>query len=233
MNWIIPISIGFFGSFHCIGMCGPINLALPLGNNLNFKFFNRTLQFHLGRILSYSLLGAVFGGLGYGLKIAGLQQTISIFLGVVMILSVVLPQTLKIFKSTEKFYGDSAHFVKIYLGKLLGNKNASLISVAGFLNGLLPCGLVYLGLAGAIATGNYFEGMLFMFFFGLGTLPALLGLLLFKNFASKNILSGLRKAIPVFIIIMGILFILRGLNLNIPYVSPKISGEVSEVEQCD
>lgn len=233
MDWVIPLSIGFLGSFHCIGMCGPINLALPLGNRFNFKFFYKTFQFHIGRILTYTLLGAVFGGLGFGLKIAGLQQSISIAIGILMVLSVLLPKTLKIFKKTESFYVNLTRKVKLHLGRILGARNSSVIFVAGFLNGLLPCGLVYLGIAGAIATGNYFDGGIFMAFFGIGTLPAILGLLLFKGFAKPKSISFFKKAVPTFILVLGVLFILRGLNLDIPYVSPKISGEVSEIEQCD
>lgn len=233
MDFWAPLAIGFVGSFHCVGMCGPIQFALPLGNSLNFKFFFRSLKFNIGRIFTYALLGGLFGGLGFGLKLAGLQQSISIALGIIMILTVLIPQSLKLFQTTERAYAQLTQKVKIKLGKLLGQKNASMLLFAGFLNGLLPCGLVYLAIAGAIASGDYFNGAAFMAFFGLGTLPALFGVLLFKGFSAQSKIKIFQKAIPVFIVMLGVFFVLRGLNLDVPYLSPKISGEVSGIEQCD
>lgn len=233
MDFAAPLAIGLLGSLHCVGMCGPINLALPLGYKLNFKFFFRSLQFHTGRILMYGALGALFGGLGFGLKLAGLQQWLSIGLGSLMIVSVLIPQFLAKTRKTQFFYESLTHRVKLNLGKMLGSKNASILFIAGFLNGLLPCGLVYLAIAGAISSGNFQDGAMFMVFFGLGTLPALLGVILFKGFISSETLSKSKKIIPLFIVFMGVIFVLRGMNLGIPYISPKINAPATSIEECN
>ncbi len=90
----------------------------------------------------------------------------------------------------------------------------------GMLNGLLPCGLVYMAIAGAIGTGGVAEGSLYMILFGLGTIPMLLSISLAGNIMSIAVRKRINKLIPVLVVIVGVLFILRGLSLGIPYLSP-------------
>ena len=100
----------------------------------------------------------------------------------------------------------------------------------GMLNGLLPCGLVYLAVAGASATSGAIEGASYMALFGAGTLPVMLSVIVAGNFISVNIRNHIRKAMPYVILLIGILFILRGLNIGIPYVSPKM--DKGKVHSC-
>ena len=214
--------IGLLGSFHCIGMCGPIVLALPPGEHGNVAFILGRLLYNAGRVLTYAILGAVFGLLGTGISVAGLQQWASISLGVVILLAVLLPS-----KSKQVFI-DKLQFslltsrLKIYFGKLFKKSSQGSLFLIGIVNGFLPCGFVYIGIAGAIATGSLLNGILYMALFGAGTIPIMFGVSLAGNFISLKLRQNISRFIPVLASILAIIFILRGLNLGIPYLSPKL-----------
>jgi sulfite exporter TauE/SafE len=110
--------------------------------------------------------------------------------------------------------------VKSALGKELKKKTPDTFLTIGFLNGFLPCGLVYMAVFAAIATGNLLDGSLYMVLFGLGTIPLMTTAIYISRFLKGSIRQHIQKAIPVFVIIIGALFILRGLGLGIPYISP-------------
>ena len=212
--------LGLLGSLHCIGMCGPIAMMLPVSKTNSTKKHVQILLYHLGRIVTYSLLGTVFGLVGKGLLLTGLQQQLSIFIGILMILLVVFPKishtlTFKISPLTTVL-----NKLKLQLGLYLKKESYYAIFTIGFFNGFLPCGMVYLALVGAIAMGSLFESTLYMFLYGLGTVPLLSVLIYVKDAFSNTFRNQLQKAIPVFVIVIGVLFIVRGLGLGIPYVSP-------------
>jgi len=233
MNVLWPaITLGFLGSFHCVGMCGPIALALPLNQS---SFLTKTLGvvlYNLGRMFTYALFGALFGLLGQSFVIAGYQQSLSITLGVLILLMVLMPAKIvnrfKFTSSISSFIGK----IKQQLGGLFKKKSYSSLFFIGTLNGLLPCGLVYLGVAGAIATGNGLQGSLFMALFGLGTFPAMVVLSFLGNTISVNFRAQMRKVVPVFVVAMAVLLILRGMNLGIPFVSPEMSATKAECHKC-
>ncbi len=220
MYLVSAIVLGLMGSFHCVGMCGPIAIALPLNNTNWFTRIIGSLLYNLGRALTYAVMGAVFGVLGEGLQLGGFQRWISVVMGSIMILAVLFPALFKGSKKLDKYlYGYNARLKKRF-GLLFNKASYSSLLIIGLLNGLLPCGLVYMALAGAIATGGVSSGALFMFVFGLGTLPMLLLLSLIGNVVSGSIKSRINKMIPYVIVIIGTLFILRGMNLGIKYISP-------------
>ena len=212
--------LGLLGSFHCIGMCGPIAFALPVDRTNKSKMVFQTFLYHLGRLSSYAIIGLVFGILGKGLYLAGFQQRLSILMGVIMIVIVLIP--VKLFnkynfsKPLYKFIG----YVKSKLGFYLKRRTNSTFLSIGFFNGFLPCGLVYMALIGAIATSDAVNGILYMFIFGLGTVPMMSVAVLAGNFLKVSVRNKIQKVIPVFVVIIGLLFILRGLGLGIPYISP-------------
>ena len=211
---------GLIGSFHCIGMCGPIAFMLPLDRNNKPKMIFQTAIYHFGRLLAYALIGLLFGLVGKGLYIAGLQQNISILVGVIMIFSVIIPvKVFNQFKITQPLY-KAIGGVKKNLGLYLNTKSYKALFLTGFFNGFLPCGLVYMALLGAIETSNAILGALYMFIFGLGTVPMMTVAVFAGNFLKLSIRNKIQKAIPVFVVIIGLLFILRGLGLGIPYISP-------------
>ncbi len=213
--------LGLMGSFHCVGMCGPIAIVLPLkGKSWFFRVFNG-VAYNVGRSITYGLLGFIFGLAGAGLSLAGLQQKVSIAMGLVMILLVVLPWIFGGSFSAENLGTSVFNRIKKPLTRLMQSGSTGALFLIGLLNGLLPCGLVYVALAGAIGTGSLSAGVLFMVIFGLGTLPLMLLVSLAGNMVGKTLRNRINKWIPALVILVGLLFILRGLNLGIPYISPK------------
>lgn len=226
MNFIIPaLTLGFLGSFHCIGMCGPIALSLPINPTNLFHKISHLLLYNFGRTITYALLGLVFGIIGQTFSFFGFQQYLSIALGILILVSIFFSSSIAAKnRFTSSFY-NMMTFVKSKLLKLFQKKGWLSVFNIGLLNGLLPCGLVYMGIAGSIATSNYFNGMLFMVFFGLATIPVMLSLSLLGNIIQLKFRRTVKNAIPIILSVMAVLLILRGLNLGIPYLSPKISQE--------
>mgnify|MGYP000704685630 FL=1 len=217
---LTAIVFGLLGSFHCIGMCGPIAFMLPVDRTNNVKRITQILVYHLGRIFTYGLLGLLFGFLGKGFYLFGFQQYVSIIIGVIMILMIVLPKkTIHKFSITKPIY-KLLSGVKNRLGKELKKKRVDTFFTIGFLNGFLPCGLVYMAIFASIATANVLQGSLYMMLFGLGTIPLMTTFVYLGNFTTSLARKRIQQFIPVAVVVIGTLFILRGMGLGIPYVSP-------------
>ncbi len=225
--------LGLLGSFHCIGMCGPIAFVLPVDRSNNIKKFFQIFLYHFGRLLAYSSIGLFFGILGKSLNLFGIQQKLSILVGVLMIVLILIPnQTLNKYNFSKPIYKGVSK-VKNALGAALKKKTPDTFLTIGFLNGFLPCGLVYMAVFGAIASGHILEGGLYMFLFGLGTIPLMTIAVYAGNFLKGKARRHIQKAIPVFIVVIGLLFIIRGLGLGIPYLSPKpVTETVSTNFEC-
>lgn len=230
--FITAFTIGLVGSFHCIGMCGPIAFALPTKSSSSYHKVLSGVIYNSGRLTTYVLFGLLFGIVGQGISTASSQQIISIVLGVVFILAVLIPKSLLNKINPTGSIGFYISIVKSSLGKLLSSSSPLNLILIGLLNGLLPCGLVYVAIGGSIATGSVTQGALFMLAFGLGTLPMMFSAVLISNFISVGFRNRIRKIIPVFIVLMGCLFILRGLNLDVPYLSPKINVVQPFIQDC-
>ncbi len=222
--------LGLMGSLHCVGMCGPIAFMLPLDRGNRLKMFSQVFVYHFGRIAAYALMGLAFGFFGKGLYVFGVQQNLSIFIGILMILTIIIPQ--KIFNKyrlTQPIYKVISK-IKGGLGKALQKKTADTFLTIGFLNGFLPCGLVYMALFAAIAMASPLEGSLYMALFGVGTIPLMTSAAFLGGVLKTPVRKRIRQLIPIFVVLVGILFILRGLGLGIPYVSPAPVGEVVTAE---
>lgn len=220
MDLITPLTIGLIGSFHCIGMCGPIVVALPLKkHNLGSKITGAIL-YNSGRVVTYSALGVLFGLLGRGIHLARFQQWTSIVLGIAMIISVLFPFFFREKITIGSLFSGLAARLIIRLRKLFTDRSYFSLLMIGLLNGLLPCGLVYVAIAGAINSGNVGSGALFMMLFGIGTIPLLLVAILASDAIGQRIRSKMQKVVPYFVFTLGVLFILRGMSLGIPYISP-------------
>lgn len=213
---MFALLLGFMGSFHCIGMCGPIALTLPVQHLSGAKKMAGILLYNAGRIVAYMSMGIIFGWLGKQFYLGGLQQWLSVSLGVLLLLVLLFKYVLH----KRLFNFPQFTFVKQILGRLISQQRFSTLFGIGFFNGFLPCGLVYLGIAGAVATGDIWHGMFFMGAFGAGTLPAMAAVTWFSQLISIPIRQRIRQMIPIVISVMAVLLILRGLNLGIPYVSP-------------
>ncbi|MDC8005205.1 sulfite exporter TauE/SafE family protein [Aureisphaera galaxeae] len=226
--WYSALIFGLLGSFHCVGMCGPIAFLLPIDRKNPTKRFFQILSYHSGRLLTYSLLGLAIGWVGSNLEWFGFQQQVSIAIGILMIAVILLPaktfNKYNLSKPMYRFVGK----IKSELGTRLKRKNPSTFFTLGFLNGLLPCGLVYMAIFGALALGNAWKGGLYMVLFGIGTIPLMTTAVYLGNFLSVKAKKRIVKWIPVAVVAIGVLFILRGMGWDIPFVSP---SELVALEQ--
>lgn len=212
--------LGLLGSFHCVGMCGPIAFMLPVDQTNAYKKLLQIALYHFGRLLAYAIIGLVFGLVGKGLYLFGFQQQLSIAIGIVMILLVLIPQkALNTYNFSRPIYKIISK-LKSKLGQALKKKSNDTFLTIGFLNGFLPCGLVYMAVFAAIAGGNALNGSMYMMVFGLGTMPLMTTAIYFSQFLKGSVRQKIQRMIPVFVVLIGALFILRGLGLGIPYISP-------------
>ncbi|MFH4967322.1 sulfite exporter TauE/SafE family protein [Gaetbulibacter sp. M240] len=211
---------GFVGSLHCVGMCGPIAFLLPVDRKNSYKKIAQISLYHLGRLISYASMGLLFGWLGSGFYLFGFQQQLSIAIGVLMLVAILWPRQ-QYFKThlTNPLYKLISK-VKSGLGMALKKKTADTFFTIGILNGLLPCGLVYMAVFAAIASGDAWQGALYMALFGLGTLPLMTMAIYLSSIISTSLRQNIQRLIPIFVGLIAILFIIRGLGLGIPYLSP-------------
>ncbi|MGB1231437.1 MAG: sulfite exporter TauE/SafE family protein [Winogradskyella sp.] len=232
MLWSALI-FGLLGSFHCVGMCGPIAFLLPLDRKSKGKRIIQLVSYHLGRLVTYSIIGFVFGLVGKSFNLFGIQQQLSIIIGIGMIVMIVMPSKLfKRYQFSKPIYS-AVSKIKSALGTELKKKNSSTFFTIGLLNGLLPCGLVYMAVFGALASGSF--GALYMILFGVGTIPLMTTAIYMGNFLKGKAKQHLLKIIPVFVVIIGLLFIVRGMGLNIKYISPSnwvTEKQVSSKNSC-
>ncbi len=229
---LVALVLGFAGSFHCIGMCGPIALALPVGRYSWAGKVGGILLYNLGRMTTYSLLGLIFGMIGRGFSMMGLQQVLSIVLGVLIIAAVVFPTGFMAKMEQSVSNIPVLGSVKKGIQALFRRPGFSSFYLIGVLNGLLPCGFVYMALPMAMAVGTAGEGALFMAAFGAGTIPAMMVVSFSHSLFSTAFRSRVRQAMPVFMFVLGTLLIVRGLNLGIPYLSPEATSQGKVLHSC-
>lgn len=224
--------IGLVGSFHCVGMCGPIAMALPLPEQSFFAKTVGTTLYNIGRAITYAVMGIIFGLLGKSFVMVGWQQYVSIAVGVGILLYIFFPKIYARFSFKIGFLDRMIAMLKSKMGLLFSKKSYTALFGIGLLNGLLPCGFVYAGIAGAIALANPFDSMLFMFLFGLGTFPVMFTVAISKSFISLNIRNKIKQFTPVMMVVIASLFILRGMNLGIPYISPSFDKTDCTKHSC-
>jgi len=235
MLWAIIIaglSLGAVSSLHCVGMCGPLALALPVHHLSRPQQLISLFLYQLGRIITYSAFGLVFGLAGRTIYVAGFQQWFSMVMGIVVLLLVILywvyknplqPSVFKkLFSAVQSYMMKALHSKKTSGGFLL----------LGMANGFLPCAMVYVAIAGALTTTEVYYSVIFMAMFGAGTLPAMMIIGYFGRMVSLPVRNMFRKSIPVFMTVMAIVLILRGMNLGIPFISPILQGPFSDTVVC-
>lgn len=224
-------TLGMLGSLHCVGMCGPIALALPVHRQEPLNKVLSILSYNLGRVATYSFLGFIFGTIGASLFIDKYQQAFSIILGVLILLGILVPKIFS-FLTHNPAYLSFQESIKRRLSFLFQqDKNVSTFFLIGILNGFLPCGLVYMAIAGALVSCSTINGVLFMAMFGVATIPAMYAVSYFGSFATSSLRSKINKAVPVLVGLMAVLLILRGLNLGIPYISPQLKETQSGFDE--
>jgi sulfite exporter TauE/SafE len=223
MNWILAgLAFGFFGSVHCMGMCGPLALSLPGGDQLPGRFLLDRLIYNLGRAATYTGLGALVGAAGHAVALAGAQQAFSIWIGTIMILAAVVPWVSRQVRRLEQVPSAFLSRVTKPMGRLYHSSGLGAMLVTGLLNGLLPYGFVYAALATALTAGGVAGSMTFMAGFGLGSLPAMLAVSLLGRLAGTAWRTRLQRLVPVGLALVGLLLIVRGLGLG-SMLSPLLS----------
>ena len=220
--------MGFTGSLHCAGMCGPIVWIMPFQLFTGVRKFVAIALYHLGRISVYALLALILHSFR-SLFDPKIQQGISIALGVILLVTGIF----------SFFPGHIAQlklpwalFVQKQLGRVIGKPRLGAITTAGMLNGLLPCGLVYMALSATITMNSTAEAVGLIYLFGFGTLPMLVSITLLKT--KVHFLRGghIKRLVPIVVFSFGCLFVLRGMNLGIPYLSPKVVVAQNGIHSC-
>lgn len=215
MIWAAFI-FGFMGSTHCIGMCGPIALTLPLERSEKWLVFRAALIYNVGRISAYGFMGLLLGIIGTYITMVGFQKGFSVGAGILLLLAAIfsinIEQRLLQLPLLRHFYGQ----IQKSIGKALRKSGVYQPYWIGFLNGFLPCGLVYLALAGAISSGKIWDGFLFMVAFGLGTLPLMFGIAASGRLISPGIRQRIRNWSPAIMILFSVFLIMRGMNIQPP-----------------
>lgn len=217
-------SLGIAGSLHCLGMCGPLVLTLPVKNGKGRM--PKMLLYLTFKALAYAVIGLFVGLLGMGFFLLKWQQALSIFSGIFILLFVLLPY---MHKFTAKFPFQSL-FSKV-IKSMQTQAYWYHYALLGFLNGFLPCGLVYTALATALVAGSAWNGALAMFTFGLGTIPALFFLSIFKSKLTPARQKFFKPIAITLTVLVAFALILRGMNLGIPYISPHLTPE-GKVKSC-
>jgi len=219
--WVLSaFALGLMSSLHCVGMCGPLVLSLPVQGLSPIRRRFAVFSYHFGRIGVYGAIGVIAGLLGRGVRLAGFQQVFSIFIGVVILVvgfgrwRVRVPGLLAL------------------VGRLWRWESRVKFLVLGMANGLLPCGMVYLALAGAVSLSGGWDAAGFMVFFGLGTLPLLLGVSYFGRYIGVSLRGRLRKVLPFVVASVGVLLILRGMGIGIPFISPVLPAGPRDAILC-
>ena len=233
MIWQLFISafgLGLVSSFHCVGMCGAIAFSLPVQGLPPVKKATGILLYNGGRITMYALFGLLFGLLGRQIYVAGFQQWFSIAAGILIILVVL--NILFSFHLRLPLFRNTHGFAQKLMGRFLKSQRLSNMYLIGVANGMLPCGLVYFAITGALVTGTVTNAVLFMAMFGLGTSPAMFAVSYFGYMLKLSVRQTVKKAVPFFMAIMGMLLILRGMGLGIPYVSPFVPGAPKTAIVC-
>ena len=220
MDFGIAIALGLLGSLHCAAMCGPLMLALPVPPGGSARFFAGRLVYQAGRIVTYCLLGVAAGLVGKSIFLTGMQRWLSIALGVAVLAGFLISKRVSLSAPVARVVARLKSAMSVQLQK----RSFRSLALLGMLNGLLPCGLVYVALAGAVSQGAIVDAVFYMAAFGLGTLPTMLGISLSGKMFPMPLRLRLRRAIPVGVCVMGGLLILRGMALGIPYVSPDLAG---------
>ncbi len=236
MNTTIFLSgilLGLAGSAHCLGMCGPLSWALPI------QHVDRSIQirwltlYQFGRILSYGILGLLAGTIGTVIDVAGFQQFFSIALGAAILffgMAVLSPKWTHTFPPMRRLQEQVQQSVQRIWKKPM---NGGRMFLLGSLNGWLPCGMVYVALVSAMTMKTTWGGGFFLISFGMGTIPAMMLASLGGWWIGKEIRLQMRRVVPVVVGVVGLILILRGLGLDLPYLSPSFNqNEKGEAVHC-
>lgn len=223
--------MGLISNLHCIGMCGPIALALPLDRSSKASIAGGITAYTIGRSIGYALLGLIVGFIGLSADLLGVLQWLSVASGVFILL----------YAWTGYVSGKTGNnWINRLLMRSMGQlmrktKKRSTIKLLGIgsINAFLPCGMVYVALLSALNVGRIEYSVIYMIAFGLGTLPGSIFLGALKDYFNRLKFFSRKTVLASLISLVGVFMILRGLNLGIPYISPKVEMIVDKTVPKD
>jgi len=216
-TWIFAaFFMGLAGSIHCLGMCGPLLFAVSGFYNSPKEMIRPQIFYHAGKLITYAMLGVALGFVGQTFALFDIQRNLLLVSGFILLMAGLFGIFIPIpMKTIEQI-------VVQKMGSLLQKRSGGPL-ILGFLNGLVPCGLVYAAAIGAMATQTWWQGSLFMLFFGLGTAPILIAaaysrwMIKFRPVLAKPIW----KQMPA--VLLGLFLFVKGLGLGIPFISPNLN----------
>jgi sulfite exporter TauE/SafE len=228
---IAGFTLGTISSLHCVGMCGPLSLALPIQYLHKTQRIIAVILYQVGRTTAYSTLGLVFGLAGRQVYVAGFQQWFSIGMGIFILFLLIQYWIFK--KRVQPTFINRFYLaIQNVMRRVLKTRGTMPFLFFGIANGFLPCGMVYIALAGALVTTEVQYSILFMAMFGLGTMPAMIAVSLFRQLFSLQLRNSFRKLVPFFVSVMAVILILRGMNLGIPFISPLLQSASQATVSC-
>lgn len=213
--------LGLASNVHCLGMCGPIAMILPLNRTNNWTILSGTLQYNLARSLTYGLLGLLIGMVGMTIQLFGILQWLSIFAGVALVVFAWRKQLNGWFPRLSNPFGIQKG-IQSLMGKAVRSKSWWRLMAFGAINGLLPCGMVYVALLNALLAEHASTSAFAMVAFGVGTLPMMIFVPFMSNKLGAATRQRLNRSIPYILTVVGLLIAVRGMNLGIPFVSPRV-----------
>ena len=220
--------LGLMGSWHCIAMCGPIALMIPKGKS--GKTFLPLLLYHGGKILAYALVGIAMGSLALFFTSFDFQSVLLIAAGSLMIVVALFPILFNKMEAQGSRFFRPLVRVKTKLTAALNKENIEFSFYVGFLNGFIPCGMVYLAGIGAMAQPTFVEGILFMVFFGLGTFPFMSILILASQYFKTRFVKHANSLRMVGLLLVGIFMLYRGYaSFNHDLTQEEIKGKAFHV----
>lgn len=213
MGYGMLFIVGLLTSVHCVAMCGGINLSQcikPISIDGTVSVPRSSLLYNSGRVVSYTVIGAVVGALGSVISFTGIYKgIISMFAGIFMILMGI------------NMIGTFRHIKKVNIqipaglrDILLGKNGQRGPFTVGLINGLMPCGPLQTMQLYALGTGNPIDGALSMFAFSLGTVPLMFSFGAMSTLLSKGATKRLMKASAVLVIVLGLVMFQRGTALS-------------------
>ncbi len=222
--------LGLVTNLHCVGMCGPLALALPDSSTSTMQKIGGRALYNIGRVTTYSALGVVVGFLGAGIDLTGFQEWVSIVSGAAMVVFAL--HLLFGFALFPALDGAISKRVRSPLQRLFRSKSMPALYGIGILNGLLPCGMVYIALALALNSTTVVEGVFTMAAFGVGTIPAMFAMSMASTTLPTTWRSKLNKLIPIATLLIGSVLVMRGMALNIPFISPVLNAHQPAASSC-
>jgi uncharacterized protein len=184
-------------------MCGPLVLMTPVIGNTPGSIIASRALYHSGRIAVYVFLGLLFGVIGESLVLAGFQRWLSLTVGALMIVAILFAARIKAPLARIPLY------LKSLFAEFLRKRTATSVFTLGAVNGLLPCGLVYMAATASISAGSISKSVASMALFGIGTLPMLVAISTAGRRLNCSRLPAIQKIMPLAVLAVAILLIVR------------------------